>query len=128
MHELQQDRVNRTNEFIILKHIPPQIINNAQQPPPPPTPPPTNNMGINNKESSEYDFLSCLKRPLTTRIIAKVIPRKKSVKFTKFDGIQDPKMHVHKFHEDAIEYMHDQYLLAKLFSYSLKDEALKWYF
>lgn len=37
-------------------------------------------------------------------------------------------MHVRKFQEEAIEYIHDRYLLAKLFSYSLKDEALKGYF
>ena len=78
--------------------------------------------------SNEDDFLSCLKIPLTARILAKIILGKKSIKFTKFDGMQDPRMHVCKFHEEAIEYMHDQDLLAKLFSYSLKDESLKWYF
>jgi len=42
--------------------------------------------------------------------------------------MQDPKMHVHKLKEEAIEYMHDTDLLAKVFLYSLKDEALKWYY
>jgi len=37
-------------------------------------------------------------------------------------------MHVHKFEEEAIEYMHDIDLLAKLFSHSSKDEALKQYY
>ena len=37
-------------------------------------------------------------------------------------------MHVHKFQEEAIEYMHDINLLSKLFFHSLKDEACKWYF
>ena len=78
--------------------------------------------------SDEDDFLSCLKRLFTATILAKIIHAKKSVKFTKFDGMQDPRMHVHKFHEEAIEYVYDQDLLAKLFSYSLNDEALKWYF
>jgi len=70
-----------------LKHIPPQIKKIAQQPPSPPPPSPKINVGLSNKESSEDYFLSCLKIPLTTRILAKVIPRKKCVKFTKFDGI-----------------------------------------
>jgi len=76
----------------------------------------------------EDDFLSCLKRPLTARILDKIIPRKKSVKCTKFNGMKDPKMHVRKLQEETIEYMHDRDLLAKLFSHSLKDDALKWYF
>lgn len=42
--------------------------------------------------------------------------------------MQDPKMHVRKFQDEAIEYEHDRDLLAKLFSHSLKDQALKWYF
>ena len=42
--------------------------------------------------------------------------------------MQDPKMHVHKFQKEAIEYKYDIDLLAKLFSHSLKDEALKWYY
>lgn len=42
--------------------------------------------------------------------------------------MQDLMMHVHKFQDGAIEYMHGTYLLAKLFSHSLKDEALKWYY
>jgi len=69
-----------------------------------------------------------LKRPLTDRILAKVLTGKKSIKFTKFDGLQDPQMNVRKFQEEAMEYMHDRDMLAKLFSHSLKDEALKWYF
>ena len=35
----------------------------------------------------EDDLLSYLKRPLTTRILAKLLPRKKSIKFTKFNGM-----------------------------------------
>ena len=42
--------------------------------------------------------------------------------------MQDPKMHVREFQEEAIEYIHDRDLLAKLFSYSLRDQALNWYF
>jgi len=37
-------------------------------------------------------------------------------------------MHVRKFQEEAIAYVDDRYMLAKLFSSSLKDDALKWYF
>lgn len=65
----------------------------------------------------EDDFLCCLNRPLTDRILDKILPGKKSIKFTKFDGMKDP-----------IEYMHDRDLLAKLFSHGLKDDAIKWYF
>jgi len=36
-------------------------------------------------------------------------------------------MHVRKFQE-AMEYIHDKDMLAKLFSHGLKDDALKWYF
>jgi len=50
---------------------------------------------------------------------------KKSVKFTNFDGFQDPKMHVKSFQEKAMEYVHDQDMLVKLFSISLEDDALK---
>jgi len=39
--------------------------------------------------------------------------------------MQDLKMHVRKLQEEIIEYMHDRDLLAKLFSHSLKDDALK---
>ena len=102
----------------------------------PHTPPPSprinsanvNNLVPQNTLVDENDFLSYLKKPLTDRILAKIIPGKKSVKFTKFDGMQDPKIYVRKFQEEAIEYMHDRDLLAKLFSHSLKDDALKWYF
>lgn len=78
--------------------------------------------------NDEDDFLSYCKRPLTAIIIAKIILRKKRVKFTKFNGMQDPKMHVRKFQKEVIEYEHDRDSLTKLFSYNLKDEALKWYF
>jgi len=37
-------------------------------------------------------------------------------------------MYVKKFQEEDIEYIHDKDMLAKLFSHSLKDDALKWYF
>lgn len=33
------------------------------------------------------------------------------MKFSKFDGSQDPKMHVQKF-EEAIEFVHDHHMLA----------------
>jgi len=96
----------------------------------PPPPPPSIKIGImyHNIQSDEDDFLSYLKRPLTARVLTKIIIGKKSVNFTKFDGMQDHKMHVHKFHEEAMEYMHDQDFLANLFSHSMKDKALKWYF
>ena len=76
----------------------------------------------------EVDFLFCLKHPLIDRIVSKILTRKKNIKFTKFDGLQDPKMHVRKFQEEVMEYLHDKYLLTKLFSHSLKDKVLKWYF
>jgi len=57
-----------------------------------------------------------------------VLTGKKSIKFTIFYGLQDPRMHVRKFQEEAMEYMHDKDLLAKLFSHNLKDDGLKWYF
>jgi len=57
-----------------------------------------------------------------------MITRKKNFKFTTFYGSQDPKMHVRKFQEEVMEYMHDRDLLARLFSHSLKNDALKWYF
>jgi len=34
-------------------------------------------------------------------------------------------MHVRKFQEEAIEFLHDRDMLAKLFSSSLKDDAFK---
>lgn len=37
-------------------------------------------------------------------------------------------MHVCRFQDEAIAYVHDKDLLAKLFSYSLRDQALNWYF
>jgi len=37
-------------------------------------------------------------------------------------------MHIIKFQEEAMEYMHDRDLLAKLCLHSLKEDALKWYF
>lgn len=46
----------------------------------------------------------------------------------KFNGFQDLKMHVRKFQEEAIKFLHDTDMLAKLFSSSLIDDALKWYF
>lgn len=76
----------------------------------------------------EDDFLFFLKISLSDQIISKVFTRKKSIKFTKFTGLQDRKMHVRKFQEEAMEYDHDKYMLAKFFSHSLKDDALKWYF
>jgi len=76
----------------------------------------------------EDDFLFCLNCPFIDRIISKLLLGKKSVKFTKFNGSQDPKMHVRKFHEEAMEYVHDIDMLEKLFSSSLNDDALKWYF
>jgi len=74
------------------------------------------------------DFLFYLKRLLIDTILSKPLIGKKSIKFTKFDGLQDPKMHVIRFQYEALEYMHDKDLLAKLFSHSLKDVALKLYF
>lgn len=74
------------------------------------------------------EFSFCLKWPLTDRIISKVFTRKNSIKFTKFTSLQDPKLHVIKFQEEVMEYGHDKDMLAKLFSHSLKDDALKWYF
>jgi len=53
-------------------------------------------------KDDEDDFLFCLKRPLTNRIISKVLASKKSINFTKFDGLQDTKMHARKFQEEAI--------------------------
>jgi len=50
------------------------------------------------------------------------------MKFTKFDGSKNPKMHVKKFKEEVMEYVHDQDMLAKLFLSSLKDDTLKWYY
>lgn len=55
----------------------------------------------------DNDFLFYLKYPLTNRIISKFLVGKKSVKFSKFDGLQDPKMNVRKFQEEAMEYVHD---------------------
>lgn len=130
LHELEKDRINHTNEFVILKGALLHTSNNTQQPnhPPSPTSPsPKITLASQTIVSDEDDFLSYLKRPLTTRFLAKVLLGKKSVKFTRFYGIQDPRMHVHKFQEEAIEYMNDRDLLAKLFSYSFKDEAIKWY-
>jgi len=76
----------------------------------------------------EDDFLLCLKYPLTDRIISKLLVGKKVVKFMKFDGLQNPKMHVRKFQEEVMEYVHDRDMLTKLFLSSLKYDALKWYF
>lgn len=71
----------------------------------------------------------CLKYPLSDRIISRVYTGKKSIKFTKFNsGLKDPKMHVRKFQQEAITFLHDHDMLAKLFSSSLKDDALKWCF
>lgn len=42
-------------------------------------------------------FLFYLKIPLIDHIVSKVFTRKKSIKFTKFTGFQDPKMHVKFF-------------------------------
>lgn len=78
--------------------------------------------------SDDEDFLFCLKWPLSDRIISRIYTGKKSITFTKFNGFQDPKMRVIKFQEEPIEFLHDQDMLAKLFSSSLKDDALKWYF
>lgn len=77
---------------------------------------------------SEDDFLFCLKIPLIDRIISKLLVCKKSVQFTKFDGLEDPKMHDRKFQKEVMEYVYDRDMLAKLFLSSLKDDALKWYF
>ena len=65
---------------------------------------------------------------MSDRISSRVYVGKKSIKFTKFNGFQDPKMHVIKFQEEAIEFLHDLNMFAKLFSSSFKDDALKWYF
>jgi len=45
----------------------------------------------------EDDFLFYLKHPLTDRIVSKLLIGKKSLKFIKFDGFQDLKMHVRNF-------------------------------
>ena len=37
-------------------------------------------------------------------------------------------MHVIKFQEEVMEYAHNKDMLVKLFSHSLRDDALKWYF
>jgi len=87
LHELEQDRVNHTNEFVVLKNIPIQTSNNAQQPPPSIPPSPNTNVGFNKMVCNEDDFLSCVKQPLSARILAKIIPKKKSDKFTKFGGM-----------------------------------------
>lgn len=42
------------------------------------------------------DYLFLLKSPLSDRIYYKVLICKKSVKFSKFDGSQDLKIHVRK--------------------------------
>ena len=76
---------------------------------------------------NEEDFFFCLKHILTNCIVSKLIISKKSVKFTKFDGLQNTKMDVRKFQEEVMEYVHDRDMFAKLFSSSLKDDALKWY-
>lgn len=59
-------------------------------------------------------------------LLTKIILGKKNVKFTKFDGMEDPKMHIYRFQEEAIAYIHDKDFLAKLFSFSLRDQALNW--
>lgn len=64
---------------------------------------------------------------MSDNIASKNYTNKKSIKFTKFDDFQYPKMHVRKFQE-AIEFIHDHDMLEKLFSSSLKDDAFKWYF
>jgi len=76
----------------------------------------------------EDDLLCCLNRLLTERIISRLFVSKKSVKFIKFDDLQDSKMHIRKFQEEAITYVHDKDTIAKLFSSSLRDDALKLYF
>lgn len=42
--------------------------------------------------------------------------------------MEDPRVHVHRSQEESITYMHDIDLLAKLFSHSLRYQALNWYF
>lgn len=37
-------------------------------------------------------------------------------------------MHVRKFQEEAMKYVHDKDMFGKLFSHSIKDDALKWNF
>lgn len=79
-------------------------------------------------KDDDDDFLYCLKHQLIDRIMSKLFVGKKSLKFIKFDGFQYPKMHFKKFQQEAIKYIHDTHMLTKLFSSSLKDDALKWYF
>lgn len=43
------------------------------------------------------DLLSCLKHPLSDRIMSKLFVGKKRLKFTKFDGFKDPKMYFQIF-------------------------------
>lgn len=62
------------------------------------------------------------------RILSQIYIDKKSIKFIKFTDFKDLKMHVRKFQEEVIEFLHDQDMLTKLFSSSLKGDALKWYF
>lgn len=69
-----------------------------------------------------------LKRPLCYKITCKILNNKMSLKFLKFDGSQDANMYVHKLQEEAIEFVHNHDMLAKLFSHCLKDGELKWYF
>ena len=38
------------------------------------------------------------------------------------------KIDIIRFQEDEIDYVNDLNMLAKLFSHSMKDDALKWYF
>lgn len=77
--------------------------------------------------NDDDDYFLYLKIPLYDKITWQFWNGKKNIKFSTFHGSQDSKMHVRKFQE-VIEFVHDYDMLAKLFSHSLNDDALKWYF
>jgi len=131
LDKIEHEKENIIGPFTIHKEKELKKVQAPPQSPPPPLKYSSTNKGIDtteNKLLDDEDFLFFLKRSLTDRIISKILIGKKSIKFSKFDDLQDPRMHVRKFQEEEMEYLHDRDLLAKLFSHSLKDDALKWHF
>ena len=87
MNELEYDRFNHIGTFITLEEVEFRKIQEPHQTSNPPQTPPsspklnslnTSHVASQNTRVDEDEFLSYLKRPLTARILAKIISRKKS--------------------------------------------------
>jgi len=79
---------------------------------------------LHNEKADKYETEN---HPLCTRIRRRTWEGE-DITFSKYDGINDPRMHITIFEEAACCHLYDEDMLARLFQLSLGEEASEWFY